>query len=55
MNTGTEHPSSHERRAGVILLVGAVLCLVASGGLMWWRYGGAVFNDMVLAGLAWCF
>ena len=55
MNTGTEQSSTLERRAGVILLVGAVLCLVASGGLMWWRYGGAVFSDMVLAGLAWCF
>ena len=55
MNTGTEQSSTHERRAGVALLVGAVLCLVASGGLMWWRYGGAVFSDMVLSGLAWCF
>ena len=55
MTIGTEHSSRHERRAGVILVAGAVLCLVASGGLMWWRYGGAVFNDMVLSGLAWCF
>jgi hypothetical protein len=55
MSTGTENSSRHEHRASVILLAGAVLCLVASGGLMWWRYGGAVFNDMVLSALAWCF
>ena len=55
MTIGIEQSNRHERRAGVILLAGAVFCLVASGGLMWWRYGGAVFNDMVLAGLAWCF
>jgi hypothetical protein len=40
-------------RAG--LLAGAVLCLVASGGLLWWRYGGAVFNDLMSSTLAWCF
>jgi hypothetical protein len=37
-------------------LVGAAIAMaVASGGLLWWRHGGAVFSDMVMAGLAWCF
>ena len=44
-----------ERRVRVGLLAGTVLCLVGSGGLLWWRYGGAVFNDLVLTTLAWCF
>ncbi len=43
-----------ERRVRAGLLAGAVLCLVASGGLLWWRYGGAVFNDLVSTTLAWC-
>ena len=34
---------------------GASICLLGAGGLMWWRYGPAVFVDTVLAGLAWCF
>lgn len=52
---GTEDASRQERRMGAVLVAVAILCLVASGGLLWWRYGGAVFNDMVLATLAWCF
>lgn len=40
---------------GLALVAAAVLSLVASGGLLWWHYGGAIFNDMVLATLAWCF
>ena len=55
MTIGTQHSGGSERRTAAILTAGAVLCLVASGGLLWWRYGGAVFNDMVLSGLAWCF
>jgi len=55
MNTGSDHTTRQERRAGFTLIAAAVLCLVASGGLLWWRYGGVVFNDMVLAALAWCF
>ncbi len=51
----TDLSGRHERRAGVMLLAGAISCLVAAGGLLWWRYGGAVFNDMVLSALAWCF
>lgn len=55
MSIGTEPSTKSERRAGMVLIAGAILCLVASGGLLWWRYGGVVFNDMVLAALAWCF
>jgi hypothetical protein len=55
MSIGTEQFSTRERRAGVALIAGAVLCLTAAGGLLWWRYGEVVFNDMVLAALAWCF
>jgi hypothetical protein len=44
-----------ERHIGGSLIVAAILCLVVTGGLLWWRYGGSVFNDMVLAGLAMCF
>ena len=55
MSVEAERTDQQERRARVSLIAGAVLCLVASGGLLWWRYGGAVFNDLVLTTLAWCF
>jgi hypothetical protein len=55
MSIGMEQSSKQERQAGFGLIVGAVLCAIAAGGIMWWRYGGSVFNEMVLAGLAWCF
>ena len=55
MSIGTEQTRPHERQIGRTLIVAAILCLVGSGGLLWWRYGGSVFNDMVLAGLAMCF
>jgi hypothetical protein len=37
------------------LFAAALICVIASGALLWGRYGGAIFNDMVLATLAWCF
>jgi len=55
MNVDTGQVSHQERRVRMGLLVGAVLCLVGSGGILWWRYGGAIFNDLVLTTLAWCF
>jgi hypothetical protein len=55
MSVESEHSSKQDRRLGAALVAAAVLCLIASGGLMWWRYGGVVFNDLVLATLAWCF
>jgi hypothetical protein len=55
MSVEAEQTDRQERRIGMSLVAGAVLCLVASGGLLWWRYGGAVFNDLVLTTLAWCF
>ncbi len=42
-------------RFGWVLVAVAVLCLVAAGGLMWWRQGDAVFGSLVTAALAWCF
>jgi len=55
MSIGTEQSTTSERRTGLALVAAAILCLVASGGLLWWRYGGVIFNDMVSAALAWCF
>ncbi len=55
MSASIEQTGRQERRVGIALVAGAVLCLAASGGLLWWRYGGVVFNDMVLSTLAWCF
>ncbi len=33
----------------------SVLMLLGAGGLLWWRHGDAVFTEIALAGLAWCF
>jgi len=58
MQPDTEQPSLEDGQTRVVsygLLVAAVLCVVASGLLLWARYGGSVFNDMVLSALAWCF
>ncbi|WP_166802445.1 hypothetical protein [Microvirga pakistanensis] len=55
MSIGTEQPTTSERRTGLALVAAAIICLAASGGLLWWRYGGAIFEDMVSAALAWCF
>ncbi|NBJ12594.1 hypothetical protein [Microvirga arsenatis] len=55
MSMDTGYTDRQERRTRLGLVAGAVLCLVASGSLLWWRYGGAVFNDLVSTTLAWCF
>ncbi len=55
MSIGTEQTALRERRIGATLIGAAVLCLVASGGLLWWHQGGAIFSDLVLTTLAWCF
>ncbi len=55
MSIGTEQSSPRDKRISAALIAVAILCVVASGGLMWWRYGGVIFNDMVTAALAWCF
>jgi hypothetical protein len=55
MSLETEHTERQEQRARVGLVAAAILCLLVSGGLLWWRYGGAVFTNLVTAGLAWCF
>jgi hypothetical protein len=48
---GTTHPSLASR----VLIVAALGCIVAAGLLLWSRQGDAVFSDMVLTALAWCF
>ena len=55
MGPRTEQAGRPQRLSGRILIAGAVLCLVASGGLLWWRHGASVFSDLVLADLALCF
>jgi hypothetical protein len=42
-------------RAGALLFGIGGLALVATGALLWWRNGAAIFTDTVLAALAWCF
>lgn len=54
MSIGTEQ-TIIERRTGRALILAAVLCLMGAGGLLWWHQGGAIFNDLVLTTLAWCF
>ena len=42
-------------RPALLIVAAAALSLVGAGLLLWWRHGAAVFNDTVLAALAWCF
>ncbi len=38
-----------------VLVVAAVTCLVLAGLILWASRGEAVFGEVVLAALAWCF
>ncbi len=54
----TDLKSSGETRAnhGVRALIAAATgCLVVAGLLLWTSRGDAVFSDLVLAAVAWCF
>jgi len=42
-------------RLPLVVAGAAAALIVAAGGLLWLRLGGAVFNDYLTAGLAWCF
>ncbi|WP_349368083.1 hypothetical protein [Salinarimonas sp.] len=42
-------------RLAAVLVGGAVFLLAGAGLLLWASQGAAVFNDVVLAALAWCF
>ncbi len=42
-------------RPALIVTAAAALCLVGAGLVLWSRHGALVFNDTVLAALAWCF
>ncbi len=47
--------AGHFFATGRILAGAAVASLVAAGLLLWSKTGPAVFGDMVLAAVAWCF
>jgi hypothetical protein len=59
MEVGVDRPQSETAPAagwaGRTLMVGGVVSLFAAGLLLWSERGAAVFNDTVLAALAWCF
>ena len=57
MNAEAERSGSEPSpsRLGRALIGAAVACVVAAGILLWSRHGDAVFSDMVLTAVAWCF
>lgn len=55
INSEASTSDRQERLIGRVLIVGAVLCLIGAGGLLWWRQGAAVFSDVLSSALAWCF
>jgi hypothetical protein len=56
MHTDTESSTTAPRHvAGRTLVAAAIGCLVLAGLLLWGSRGDAVFADIVLAALAWCF
>ena len=57
MSVGADRTGADTKRsiAGPAMVVAGVGSLVAAGAVLWWRQGDAIFSDMVLAALAWCF
>ena len=51
----SDAPAPRLGRAGAILLALAAAALAGAGLLMWAAQGPAVFDEVVLAALAWCF
>jgi hypothetical protein len=47
------HPAPS--RTGIALLAGGACALVAAGLLLWWREGGRLFTDSLIASLIACF
>ena len=45
----------HVNRPALLVVAGSALCLVGAGLLLWSQHGPAVFSDMLVAALAWCF
>lgn len=45
----------HARAAAAVAVAALVLVVAAIAGLLWFRYGAAVFFDIVAAGIAACF
>ena len=52
---GFARPARRSQRPALVMVAVATLSLVGAGLLLWARHGDAVFNDTVLAALAWCF
>jgi hypothetical protein len=57
MNVEAVRPSEIKSAsiASRVLLAAALGCAVAAGLLLWSRQGDAVFSDLVLTALSWCF
>jgi hypothetical protein len=57
MDLEAEQPSETKPTSlgGLVLISAAVGCVVAGGLLLWGHRGDAIFSDMILTGLAWCF
>ena len=56
MHTDMDQSTTEPRGiAGRALVAAAIACLVLAGLLLWGIRGGAVFGDVMLAALAWCF
>jgi hypothetical protein len=50
-----DKPAARPPRTAPLLFAFGGLALVATGAMLWWRNGAAIFTDTVLAALAWCF
>lgn len=56
VEAGTSKPKARQSGVAGRALIGAsIACLVGAGIMLWQRQGEAVFGEMVLAALAWCF
>ena len=55
VDRGRTSQAKRPERLGFWLVGSAVGLFVAAGLLLWARHGDAVFNDYVIAALAWCF
>jgi hypothetical protein len=56
MHANLDHNAGSSTGLSARALAAAALgCLVIAGLLLWGSRGEAIFSDMVLAALAWCF
>lgn len=54
MNRAVE-PQLFIRRAFLAVLAGAFGAALAASGVLWWKYGTAIFFEAIRTGLANCF